>query len=38
MSAESAIKFKIKKPAVLDFEKTMENIGFEQNWVTIIDS
>ncbi|GBU24964.1 hypothetical protein R83H12_01600 [Fibrobacteria bacterium R8-3-H12] len=32
----SAKKFKIKHPPVLDFEKTMESIGFEQNWVTIL--
>jgi len=32
----SAKKFKIKRPPVLDFEKTMESIGFEQNWVTIL--
>jgi hypothetical protein len=33
---ESAKKFKIKRPAVFDFEKTMENIGFDQSWVTIL--
>ncbi len=32
----SAKKFKIKRPPVLDFEKTMKSIGFEQNWVTIL--
>jgi hypothetical protein len=32
----SAKKFRIKRPAVLDFEKTMESIGFEQNWVAIL--
>jgi hypothetical protein len=32
----SAKKFKIKRPAVFDFEKTMENIGFSNDWVTIL--
>ncbi|MCL2100516.1 MAG: hypothetical protein FWH22_02245 [Fibromonadales bacterium] len=32
----SARKFRIKRPAVLDFEKTMKNIGFNQSWVTIL--
>jgi len=32
----SAKKFKIKRPKVLDFEKTMEHIGFDQSWVTIL--
>jgi len=32
----SAKKFKIKRPPVLDFDKTMEQIGFDQSWVTIL--
>ena len=32
----SAIKFKIKRPKIFDFEKTMENIGFDPSWVTIL--
>ena len=32
----SARKFKIKRPQVLDFEKTMESIGYDQSWVTIL--
>jgi hypothetical protein len=32
----SAKRFKIKRPPVLDFEKTMENTGFDQSWVTIL--
>jgi hypothetical protein len=32
----SAKKFRIKRHSVLDFEKTMENIGFDQSWVTIL--
>ena len=32
----SAKKFKIKRPKVFDFEKTMENIGFDHSWVTIL--
>jgi hypothetical protein len=32
----SAKKFRIKRPKVFDFEKTMENIGFDQSWVTIL--
>lgn len=30
-----AKKFSIKKPPVLEFEKTMEQIGFQQDWITI---
>jgi len=32
----SAKGFKIKHPPVLDFEKIMESIGFEWDWVTIL--
>jgi hypothetical protein len=32
----SAIKFQIKRPPVLDFNKTMEQIGFDKSWITII--
>jgi hypothetical protein len=32
----SSKKFNIKRPKVLDFEKTMENIGFDNSWVTIL--
>ena len=32
----SAKKFKIKRPKVFDFEKTMESIGFDHSWVTIL--
>jgi hypothetical protein len=32
----SAKKFKIKRPAILDFEKAMEGIGFDKTWVTIL--
>jgi hypothetical protein len=32
----SAKRFKIRRPPVLDFEKTMENIGFDQSWITIL--
>jgi hypothetical protein len=32
----SAKKFKIKRPAVFDFEKAMETIGFSNDWVTIL--
>lgn len=31
----SAIRFQIKRPSVLDFESTMEQIGFDQSWVSI---
>lgn len=31
----SAIRFQIKRPPVLDFEETMAQIGFENDWVTI---
>jgi uncharacterized protein with WD repeat len=29
-------RFKMKRPKVFDFEKTMENIGFDNSWVTIL--
>lgn len=32
----SSIKFKIKRPPVLDFDKTLKQIGFNNNWVEII--
>jgi len=32
----SAQRFKIKKPEALDYEKTMELIGFNDSWVTIL--
>ena len=31
----SAVRFQIKRPAVLDFNKTMEQIGFDESWVSI---
>jgi len=31
----SAVRFRIKKPLLLDFEKIIEKIGFQKNWVTI---
>ncbi|MCP4362117.1 MAG: hypothetical protein GY796_29265 [Chloroflexi bacterium] len=30
-----AVRFQVKRPLVLDFEKTMEEIGFSEDWVTI---
>jgi hypothetical protein len=32
----SAKRFRIKRPKVFDFEKTMETIGFDNSWVTIL--
>ena len=32
----SAIRFSIRRPPVLDFQKTMESIGFSDDWVTIL--
>lgn len=32
---ESAIKFQIKRPSVLDFNQTIKQIGFDNSWVTI---
>ena len=32
----SAIKFSIKQPPVLDFEKTLDQIGFDVSWVRIL--
>jgi len=31
----SAVRFQIKRPPVLDFNKTMEQIGFDESWVRI---
>jgi hypothetical protein len=31
----SAVRFQIKRPPVLDFNKTMEQIGFDDSWVSI---
>ena len=31
----SAVKFQIKRPSVLDFEQTIKQIGFSEDWVTI---
>lgn len=32
----SAKKFKVKRPGVLDFSKTIKQIGFDDSWVTIL--
>ena len=32
----TAPKFRIRRPPVLDFDDTMAQIGFEDNWVTIL--
>lgn len=32
----STTKFRIKRPAVFDFENTMKKIGFDSSWVTIL--
>lgn len=31
----SAVRFQIKRPPVLDFNRTMEQIGFDDSWVSI---
>ena len=31
----SAVRFQIRRPPVLDFNKTMEQIGFDESWVSI---
>jgi len=31
----SAVRFQIRRPPVLDFEETMKQIGFENDWVVI---
>lgn len=31
----SAVRFQLKRPPVLDFNKTMEQIGFNDDWVMI---
>ncbi len=31
----ASVRFSLKRPPVLDFEKTMEQIGFTEEWVTI---
>jgi hypothetical protein len=33
---QSAIKFKVKRPPILDFNNTMTQIGFDDSWVTIL--
>ncbi len=33
---QSTKKFSVRRPSVLDFEKTMEQIGFDESWVTIL--
>ena len=33
----SSIKFRVKRPPVLDFVKTLDQIGFEDSWVTIFE-
>jgi len=32
----SAIRFEIQQPKTLDFEKTMEQVGFNESWVSFI--
>lgn len=32
----SAIKFKVKRPGIFDFEETMSHIGFDDSWVTFV--
>lgn len=32
----SAIKFKVRRPPMIDFEETMVQIGFDESWVTIL--
>jgi len=34
----SAIKFKLKRPPMLDFNKVMKDIGFSEEWITIIEN
>ena len=31
----SAVRFQVKRPPVLDFEQTIKQIGFQDDWVTI---
>jgi len=31
----SSVRFRIKRPPVLDFNETMQQIGFEESWVVI---
>lgn len=33
----SSIKFKIKRPPIIDFDKTLDQIGFNNSWVTIVE-
>ena len=33
---QSALKFRIRRPPVFDFEDTLQRIGFDESWVTII--
>lgn len=31
-----ACRFKVKRPAILDFDKTMLQIGFDESWVDFV--
>ena len=31
----SAVRFQLKRPSILDFNKTMEQVGFNEDWITI---
>lgn len=33
----SSIKFTIKRPPIIDFDKTLDQIGFNDSWVTILE-
>ncbi len=33
---DSRIRFKVRRPPVLDFKKTLSQIGFDESWVTIL--
>jgi len=35
---DDAVKFKIKRPPVLDFNETIKQLGFDKSWVTIQDN
>lgn len=34
----SALRFKIKKPTVLNFDDTLKQVGFQENWATIVET
>lgn len=32
----SVVKFSVKQPPILDFQKTLDQVGFDESWVTVL--